>query len=63
MKGPGLRLELDVRRLWRCAVCHTERHTPGQVTSVRCHFCQDHPPMTLVEPQARIAGRSLRPTC
>jgi type IV secretory pathway VirB10-like protein len=44
-----MRLDLDVRRRWRCPACGTERHTPGQVTFVRCHFCKDHPAMSLVE--------------
>jgi type IV secretory pathway VirB10-like protein len=49
MKGPGMRIDLDVRRHWRCPGCGTERHTPGQVTFVRCHFCKDHPAMSLLE--------------
>jgi hypothetical protein len=51
MKGPGMRLDLDVRRHWQCPACGTERHTPGKVTFVRCHFCKDHPAMQLVEHQ------------
>jgi hypothetical protein len=44
-----MRLDLDVRRLWRCPVCSTKRHAPGHVTFVRCHFCKEHPAMHLVE--------------
>ncbi len=36
MKGPGLRLDLDVRRIWRCTKCGKVARTPGQVTAQRC---------------------------
>jgi hypothetical protein len=44
-----MRLDLDVRRHWQCPACGTERHTSGQVTFVRCHFCKDHRAMSLIE--------------
>lgn len=51
MKGPGMRLDLDVRRHWRCGVCGAERRTPGKRTVVTCHVCKDDKLMSLVEPQ------------
>ena len=50
MKGPGLRLELDVRRVWRCAECGAERRTSGDRTIVPCHVCKSWKLMSLVEP-------------
>lgn len=37
VKGPGFRLGLDVRRVWKCPACDRVRRTPGDVTAVRCH--------------------------
>jgi hypothetical protein len=50
MRGAGLRLNNDVRRLWRCAVCGAERRAGAFVTSVRCE-CSGNPSMKLVETQ------------
>ena len=36
MKGPGLRIDLDVRRVWRCSKCGRIVRTLGQVTAQRC---------------------------
>jgi len=36
MKGPGVRSDQDVRRLWRCPLCDKVTRTGGQVTSVSC---------------------------
>jgi hypothetical protein len=47
MKGPGLRIDIDVRRVWRCPVCGTMRRTPGDVTTLRCG-CK--PGGTLMQP-------------
>ena len=41
MKGPGLRLELDVRRIWRCSKCGRTVRTQGQVTAQRCSCTSD----------------------
>ncbi len=49
MKGPGMRLDLDVRRLWRCPSCDAERRTPGDRTALHCTICSDHPLMALIE--------------
>lgn len=48
MRGAGLRLNNDVRRLWRCAACGAERKIGAQVTSVNCQ-CSGRPSMKLVE--------------
>ena len=41
MRGPGLRLDLDVRRRWRCPLCGVERRTEGDVTQIRCVCTSD----------------------
>jgi len=53
MRGPGMRLGLDVRRSWRCPQCGAERKQPADVTSVRCSACSAAPFMQIVEPQRR----------
>jgi hypothetical protein len=56
MRGPGIRLDLDVRRRWRCPACGAERKTHGDVTSVACQCSPDAPLMLYVE-----AARPRRP--
>lgn len=53
MKGPGLRLKGDVRRIWRCPVCGIELPAAGRVASLRCECEKPHPFMQLVEPRRR----------
>jgi hypothetical protein len=36
MKGPGIRIDLDVRRLWKCPQCSREMKATGVVTSRLC---------------------------
>ena len=36
MKGPGLRITHDVRRLFTCPACGRKLKLPGQVTSQQC---------------------------
>ena len=36
IKGPGLRLNLDVRRLWECPKCGRQRKLSGDVVSQFC---------------------------
>ena len=36
IKGPGIRLDLDVRRVWRCPTCQRVLKTAGHITSRRC---------------------------
>lgn len=63
MRGPGLRLKYDVRRLWQCPECGYERHAPATEVTVRCHCNEQDPWMKLVEPQRQIrpAARPLDP--
>lgn len=46
MRGPGIRLDLDVRRVWRCPQCGKQRRVGGEVTTVTCTCGK---PMQLVE--------------
>jgi hypothetical protein len=48
MRGAGLRLNNDVRRIWRCAACGAERKIGAQVTAVNCQ-CAGRPAMKLIE--------------
>jgi hypothetical protein len=50
MKGPGLRLDLDVRRRWECPVCGQCLPLSGHITQAEC-FCRGDGPvaMKLVE--------------
>lgn len=52
MRGAGLRLNIDVRRLWRCAACGAERKVGAEVTTVDCQ-CAGRPTMKLVEGMRR----------
>jgi hypothetical protein len=54
MRGPGLRLKYDVRRLWRCPVCGYERRAPAMEVVVRCHCNHEEPWMKLVEPKRQV---------
>ncbi len=52
MRGAGLRLDNDVRRVWQCAACGAERKVGAQVTTVLCR-CVGRPAMKLVEAMRR----------
>ncbi|WP_437201348.1 hypothetical protein [Planctomicrobium sp. SH664] len=54
MRGPGIRLKLDIRRLWRCPVCHYERKAPANEVAVRCHCTKEGTSMKLVEGQRKV---------
>jgi hypothetical protein len=54
MKGPGLRVDLDVRRTWRCPRCGRERRAAADVTALTCSCAPDNPRMQLVESQRRV---------
>ncbi len=56
MRGPGLRIQTDVRRCWRCPACGQERRLPATVVSVLCQCQTPNPQMKLVE-----SMRKLRP--
>lgn len=48
MKGPGLRIDLDVRRLWQCPKCGRQVHCEGDVTSRACSCQKEETFMQLV---------------
>lgn len=52
MKGPGIRIDLDVRRIWTCPKCGAVRKTGGELPAVRC-VCADEAWMLLQEPKRR----------
>jgi hypothetical protein len=39
MRGPGFRLDLDVRRTWTCPQCGAVRKAMGEVTTLECVAC------------------------
>lgn len=51
MKGPGIRLDLDVRREWECPECKKRRRVGGETVSVRCRCTREGVQMKLVETQ------------
>ena len=58
MKGPGLRIDLDVRRVWRCPACGRELRLGGGVTAVLCDCRRSDPPrMQLVESRRGVVNR------
>ena len=61
MRGPGLKLDLDVRRLWTCPVCRQQRRLPGDVTSALCPCRDAGVPMQLTA-DARLLRRAERLT-
>ena len=60
MKGPGLRIEIDVRRAWRCPVCGQGARLTMDITAPRCPCVRDGVPMKLAEGQ-RPGRLDLRP--
>lgn len=60
MKGPGLRIDVDVRRPWRCPVCGQGARLPMDITAPRCPCVRDGVPMKLAEGQ-RPGRLALRP--
>src|SRR5690606_21481719 len=57
MRGPGLRLTNDVRRLWRCPRCGYERRAPATEVAISCKCSQPNPRMQLVEPIRKVRDR------
>jgi hypothetical protein len=54
MKGPGIKLDLDVRRVWRCPKCAREVRLLGDVVARRCGCSEEAVLMQLVcEPKRR----------
>ena len=60
MKGPGLRIDVDVRRAWRCPVCGQAQRLTMDITAPRCPCVRDGVPMKLAEGQ-RLGRLDLRP--
>lgn len=60
MKGPGLRIDIDVRRAWRCPVCGQSQRLGLDITAPRCPCVRDGVPMKLVE-EKRPDRKALRP--
>lgn len=54
MRGPALRIQCDVRRLWECPRCRYQRRAPATETVVRCHCIKEEPCMRLVEGVRRV---------
>lgn len=54
MRGPGLRLKNDVRRVWRCPCCQEERRISASIVAVSCACRQPNPQMQLVEPRRLV---------
>ena len=53
MKGPGIRLDLEVRRQWVCPECGKRRLESGTTVATRCRCTRDGKNMKLIEPQRR----------
>ncbi len=53
MRGPGLRVLCDIRRMWECPRCGYIRRAGAAATVMRCHCSKDEPLMKLVEGQRR----------
>ena len=51
MKGPGLKLGLEIRRRWRCAETGKILFMPGDVTALRSPFTKEDTWMILEEEQ------------
>lgn len=51
MRGPGMRIDFDMRRIWRCPACGSERRAEGKITSLRCNCSSGPTMMKLIEPQ------------
>jgi hypothetical protein len=61
MRGPGLKLDLDVRRLWTCPVCHQQRRLPGDIASPLCP-CRDGGVIMQLTADSRLLRRAERLT-
>ena len=54
MKGPGIRIDLDVRRTWRCSRCGRVTKFLGDVVALRCG-CSSEPNWMQLEDLPRRA--------
>lgn len=50
MKGPQARIQYDVRRVWRCPKCETEKKSTIDAVALRCSCQAGGTQMLLVEP-------------
>jgi hypothetical protein len=55
VKGPGVRIDLDVRRIWKCPRCGRVARTAGHAVSQRCGCADDGVWMQLQPPVKRAA--------
>lgn len=62
MRGPGLKLELEVRRLWRCPLCQAETLAPANVTAIRCGCRNGQTLMVLAVDKVPLPKRSWDPS-
>ena len=60
MKGPGMRLALDVRRVWECPECGRRRKTDGHVVAKRCNCQKEGVWMRLIEERGQISVENER---
>jgi hypothetical protein len=49
IKGPGLRIDIDVRRVWRCPSCGQTQKLPSSATSARCGCTREGVALRLTE--------------
>lgn len=61
MRGPGIKLDLDVRRLWTCPVCHKQRRLPGHIASPLCP-CRDDGIVMQLTAESKLLRRAERIT-
>lgn len=54
MKGPGLRVELDVRRIWECPACGRCDRFLGDVVSAQCSCRDGGVNMRLIEGRRQV---------
>lgn len=50
MKGPQARIQYDVRRVWRCPKCGTEKKSSIDAVALKCSCQAGGIQMVLVEP-------------
>ncbi len=61
MRGPGIRLDLDVRRLWSCPACGSQRRLLGDVASPLC-LCREGGVVMQLTADSRLLRRAERLT-
>lgn len=62
IKGPGLRIDLDVRRVWTCPQCGQTVRRGGRVTAVRCSRCSNDEDVWLHLDSESVPFRSVPPS-